>query len=322
MVGNEIDFGRRGRSRKNKRSVGTTNLLNLNRWQAFYMRQLRNLVWQMFEWKNLPPTIHPEFLERTLHQDGQIAFYNDPELGKMCIKGAYINLNPYGEPLEYQAAMWRYNRRFDLYNQLIPINIAKNENLGIYCTNMFEGMASSQEALVLFATLLAENKMTYLVAQNNLKVPFILETSPENELTARNIYHNIVNNEPAIFIDKTSGMMENIKIHHTNPTSNNDALERINLAKTEILNEFLDYFGIDNFSTTKKERLITNEISANATYIAHSRNKFLFPRQMAATHLNQIWGTNITVELRGDIREIIQSELGLNSDLATHEKDS
>ena len=59
-------------------------------WFKFYQRSLRNLVYQMFEWKGLPETINPMFTEKTLHRNGLIAFYDDPRFKEMSIIYNYM----------------------------------------------------------------------------------------------------------------------------------------------------------------------------------------------------------------------------------------
>lgn len=285
-------------------------LYNKERWFSHYHSSLRNIVWQMFEWKGLPKTINPLYLERMLHTDGHVAFYDDPVLGKMVCAGAYVNLSPYQEPLEFQAAMWRYNKAFPLWINLMSDEVAKELNVGFYCPNMFEGMRSSNNALTLFAGMLAENKMTYLISLNHLKVPFIVETTSEQELTAKNIINSIQENDVAIFVNKNTFQDTAIRVHQTGTGSGTQiSIDKINLSRIDIMNEFLSYFGINNFSTSKKERVITNEVSANKEYIAHSLNKFLYPRQRIAEVMSRIWGINVTVDLRENIEEIIQTEL-------------
>lgn len=307
-------------ARKHTKKTRTSNpngLFNRERWENFYFNQLANVVWQMFEWKNLPKTINPIFLERQLHDIGCIAFYDDPILGKMAVTGAWTELSPYQEPLNFQAAMWRYTERFPLRTFLTPDEEAIRDNMGIFCPNMQGGFlginstSSSSSAIRIYAAMLAEIRMTYLVALQNLKMPFIIETDDDNLLSARNLINQVQQNEPAIFVNKNGHMDLGFKIHMAQHPAGYEALDKLILSHKETLNEFLTFFGINNFGTNKKERLITSEVSANSEFIRHSLNKFLFPRQMTADVLNTIWGTNIEVNLRSDIELLIEAELGI-----------
>ena len=304
-----------GKRKTNKQN----SLFNEARWRNHYYNALGNIVWSMFEWKNLPKTINPFYLEKMLHTLGYIAFYDDPILGQMCVTGAYSRLNPYQEPVEFKASMVHYHRQFPLRTHLIDDTIAKEENMGVFLPNMqgatlgLNSYASSQNALDLFAHMLAENKMTFLVAQNQLKMPYIIRTDAENELSARQFVNKIQQNEAAIFVDKNGVVDRTFEVHPVHNTSTPQIIEKISIARIDIINEFLTFFGINNFATDKKERLITSEVSANNELIAHSRNKFLYPRQYAADILNRLWGTNIEVGLREDIEELIQAELGMDA---------
>lgn len=315
-VGVPLDFKETSKSRTDFQNT----LFNKERWRSHYFTALANIVWSMFEWENLPHTINPFFIEKQLHTLGHVAFYDDPILGKMVVSGAFTNLNPYHEPLDFHAAMVGYNREFMLRTHLTPDADARELNMGVLVSNMQGAtlganvFASSQNAIDLFSHMLAENKITMLVAQNHLKMPFVIETDKDNELSARNLINKVQKNDAAIFINKAGLMDLNFKVHQTGSAHSIQALDKLNIARVEIINEFLTFFGINNFATQKKERVITNEVASNNEFITHSLNKFLFPRQHAADIVNRLWGTDIKVKLRDNIEVIIQAELGLAPD--------
>lgn len=267
-------------------------------WFHFYQRSLTNLVVQMFEWKGLPETVNPIFLEKTLHNDGMIAFYKDPRFQEMCVKGAPTFLNPYGDPTEFQAAMYMYNKQFPLYTYLTPIEKAKTQNVGVICRNQIDGFTSSQEAIFLFAALLAENKQTKLVSQNALKIPYVFKGTPEQVLTFKNFFERVQANEPMLVVDEDEDILKKFEILNTNAPF---YLDKLNADNVENYNEFLTHFGINNVNIQKKERVNVSEANSNNELILHNRNKFLAPRKECARILSELWETTITVDLREDL---------------------
>lgn len=277
-----------------------------DQWFHFYQRSLLNLVVQMFEWKGLPDTVNPLFLEKTLHKYGSAAFYNDRFYKEMVVKGTFQHLNPYGDPTRYRAAMYGYQREFPLYQYLIPMEKAKEENLGVLIRNQFDGFTSSEQAIFLYSALLTENKQTKLISQNALKIPYAFKGKPEQVLSIKNIFEKIQANEPLLIEDEDESLLDKFEILNTNAPYHLDKLEE---DRSAIYNEFLTYFGIDNVDIRKKERLVTSEADSNNQLIMHNRNKFLAPRKEAARIVSELWEREVTVDLREDLHTVIQGEV-------------
>ena len=268
-------------------------------WFKFYQRSLRNLVYQMFEWKGLPETINPIFTEKTLHRNGLIAFYDDPRFKEMSIAGTPMYLNPYNQPTMFKSAMYMYQKEFNLYTYLMSVEDAKKENVGVLCTNEIGDFASSEQAIFLYAALLAENKQTKLISQNALKIPYVFKTKEGQVLTVKNIFEKIQANEPLIIVDEDDNPLDSFEILNTNAPF---MLDKIQADRMEIYNEFLTHFGINNINIQKKERVNVSEANSNNELILHNRNKFLTPRKETAKILSELWGKEITVDLRENIQ--------------------
>lgn len=292
-------------ARKPQQSSLFRRQLNGDQWFNFYRRELRGIVHSMFEWHGLPETINPKFLERTLHTDGVICFYDDPRFGVMAIKGTPKYLNAYGEPTDFHASMHMYHKSIKLYNYLIPIEVAKERNLGVICENQMDGIISSEQAIFLYSAMLAENKQTKIISQNTLKVPYVFKGTPEQVLSIKNIFEKIRANEPLLIEDEEQDLLGKLEILNTNAPF---ILDKLQTDRAEIYNEFLTGFGINNVNIQKKERLVTSEADSNNELIMHNRNKFLAPRQEAARILSEIFGREITVDIRSNLESIVQSK--------------
>lgn len=298
-------------AKKRVRSSAYLRQLTGDNWLNFYRRELETLVYQMFEWEGLPETIDPIFLEKNLHNKGVIAFYDDPNYKHMCVNGAPYNLNPYGAPKDFRANMYMYHRQFELYTRLTPIEKAKKENYGVICQNQFGGIISSEQAIMLYASLLAENKQTMLVSQNALKIPYIVKGKPEQVLSIKNILEKVQSNEPIIIEDEEESLADSFKVFNTGAPY---YLDKLYVNRMEIYNEFLTCFGINNMNLGKKERLLVDEANSNNELIMHNRNKFLAPRQETAKILSQLWSRTITVKLRENLTTEPKEELESGED--------
>ena len=68
---------------KAKRAKWESALLNNRTYLQYYYRLLE-LAINMYEWKNLPPSVDERFLELTLFSDGMAVFFRDEVLGELC----------------------------------------------------------------------------------------------------------------------------------------------------------------------------------------------------------------------------------------------
>ena len=56
-----------------------------------YIDRLTSLAISMFEWKGLPDSVDPRYLEMTLFLNGSAVYFNDDEIGNLlCIKKTRI----------------------------------------------------------------------------------------------------------------------------------------------------------------------------------------------------------------------------------------
>ena len=76
-------------------------------WRQYYNR-LMELSMVMFEWKGLPDTVDPRFLELTLFRNGSAIFFKDDVMGYLTLASAnYGTFNVYNVPKE-RRAFWMY----------------------------------------------------------------------------------------------------------------------------------------------------------------------------------------------------------------------
>jgi hypothetical protein len=75
-----------------------------------------------------------------------------------------------------------------------------------------------------------------------------------------------------------------------------ETLPKLLETKSKTWNECMGLLGLNNANQDKKERLVTDEVSANDEQVMASRNIHLKARKAAADKINKMFGLNISVK--------------------------
>ena len=253
-----------------------------------YYNRLVELAISMFEWKNLPDTVDPRFLELTLFADGQAVFFKDEELGYLALQNAMNgDFDVYRIPINRRAfAVNGYQRKLTNKDSVIGYNNYLHTN--------------SQLDADMFARRLYNLDRAIDVNANAQKTPVLIKCSQEERLTLLNAYKQWDGNEPMIMGDK--GLNTNaMTVLKTDAPYVCDKLYQL---KTQIWNEALTYMGISNINVQKKERLITDEVTRNQGGTIASRYSRLNARRDACKKINDMFGLEIWCDYREDYQTV------------------
>lgn len=246
----------------------------------YYIR-LTQLANTMFKWNNLPNNIPERFIEKVLFNWGQCAFFEDAELGFMATRVTPSQvLNCYDEPIKVTAYAVNYQHDYNADDVVIIRN------------NPFE--VPTSYSIRLFAQRLTEVERTLDVNIKAQKTPIIILVDEKQRLTMRNFMMKYDGNTPFIFGNKGIDL-ESVKALNTEAPFIADQLM---IYKHDVWNEAMSFLGIQNANTDKKERLITDEVTANNQLVMLSANIMLASREKACKAINERFGTDISVELR------------------------
>lgn len=271
-------------------------LLN-NRTYLQYLQRLTELSISMFEWKNLPPTVDARYLELHLFENGCMVYFNDEVIGNLCLDCIVSGrLDIYGYPL-LRRAYSSYNN----YQKLL-----KSDNSVIIYNNMLR--TNSVLDVKMFARRLYNLDRIIDVNANAQKTPVMVRASEKQRLTMMNLYKEYDGNAPFIFGDKNLDMNSLTVLKTDAPY----VADKIYQLKTQVWNEALTYLGISNINITKKERLITDEVTRNQGGTIASRYSRLQSRREAVKKINEMFGTNIEVNYREDFQMLDEEQAPMN----------
>lgn len=255
--------------------------MNNRTFQQYYSR-LAELAVSMFDWKNLPDTVDPRYLEMALFSYGQAVFFKDDIVGFLCLPmmstGRY---NIYNVPIERQA----------FAGNGYHADLTIDNSVAVYNNFM---RTSSKIDIEMFAKRLYNLDRVIDVNANAQKTPVIVECDENERLTMLNLYKKYEGNEPFIF-GKKGLNKEGLKVLSTGAPY---ICDKITDLKNNIWNECLTYLGIANVTFNKKERLVSDEVSRNMGGVIASRFSRLGARQQAAEEINKMFGLNISVEFK------------------------
>lgn len=280
-------MGRRKRDREFWESADLNNASYIQ-----YYDRLTELSISMFEWRNLPDTVDPRFLELTLFANGMAVFFKDEVEDYLALQCAISGpLNVYRIPIRRRAyAVNGYNRELDDKNSVIIYNNMLHKN--------------SMLDVRMFARELYNLDRAISVNANAQKTPILIRCSENERLSVENLYMDYDGNKPVIYGDK--GLNPNaLSVLKTDAPYVADKLYTL---KTQKWNEALTYLGISNVNITKRERLITDEVTRNQGGTIASRYSRLQSRRMACEQINRMFGLNVQCDYREDYQEIVDAE--------------
>ena len=282
--------------KKKNQSFHNTLMANGATYVQYYNR-LMELSMSMFEWKNLPDTVDERYLELGLFSSGCMVFFKDDVIGELALNMTYQGgFDIYGEPTRRRA----YSR----YNQF-QTTLDKDNSVIIW-NNMLR--TNSALDVQMFAYRLYNLDRIVDINANAQKTPVLITCDEKQKLTMKNLYMQYEGNYPVIFGDSNLDI-KSLSVLKTDAPFVSDKIYDL---KVKIWNEALTYLGISNINTTKKERMITDEVIRNQGGTIASRYSRLESRRRAVKKINKMFGLNITVDYREDFQstDIVNDTLG------------
>ena len=281
-----------------------------------YLNRFKKIAMSMFEWVNLPKSMNARWLERCLYYNGQAALFKHKKYGFIntnCCSSGKINI--YGLPTKLNCYSFEFQEIRNLYVGLNPMSENKENEEAILVLNNWEGVPTCK-TMELFAYRLYEAERTCDVNIKAQKTPVLVVVDEKQRLMMENLYSQYDGNQPFIFGDSGQFNTDILKAIKTDAPFIADKVMKY---KEQIWNEALMFLGVNTLTTEKKERLITDEASANNELINLNLQSFLAPRLQACKEFNEKFGLTgtdkeISVRVRSDLYNIIKREMSITKD--------
>lgn len=269
-----------------KRNILTTLDLNNATFNDFFNR-MYNLAINVVKWHNLPKTIPQREIEMGLCSHGHMLFFKDDVLGYLCLPTTLS-----GKILMYDNYS---NRQVDTTSGYHNI-LNQHDSVIIYNNYL---RLPTLPTINLFAYRLYNIQRVIDCNIEQQKMPYIIVSNEQQRLTMQNLMAKYEGNIPFIFGDSTLDL-SGIKVM---PTTVPYIADKLELEKRQIWNEFLTYIGINNANQDKRERLVSDEVSANDQNIYASRDVLLQARQQACSEINAMFDLDIWVDYNMEVIE-------------------
>lgn len=269
-----------------------------------------NAALNVFEYKNLPDTMDERMIERAYLLSGRCLAAEDNG-GLLSLVGAPASgWTLYGYPVK--AFGWGfngYNKEFSVYVPGADESEAIRRNAGGETAGEPSAVMGYDNStgypyvnyLITECHRLANLKMAIDVLVENLKQPLIVSCNDDAVNTVREAFKERAENMPAI-VGTGKMPIDAFKVWDTKVSP--ETLEAFKNLYEWYENNLRELFGINsNEQTDKKERLLVDEVNINNEMTIDSVDKRLVWRKRWCEQMNEVFGTNISVELRNKPKE-------------------
>ena len=248
------------------------NLTTFDTW----LERLQLAAVSRIQW-NLPDTVDPLYVERELFFNGRVIFF--------IADGSLVALSGFGssKPNLYGIPLVRtVNAKNGFTAQLT------NENSVIMYNNTLK--RPTAPLAIDYAIRLANLDRIIELNANAQKTPYIIKATKETELSIRNAYAAIDNNEEFIAVTEDF-QPDALEVLNTGASNGSNWVGlQLRTLQQSILDEYMLNIGIASANTQKAERLITSEVAASNGGLLIYQESFMTPRRNAAKFLNDRFG--------------------------------
>lgn len=269
-----------------RRNQTSENIVDASTAFLKYYNHLVQLAISSFEWKGLPETVDERFMELGLFERGQMLFFEDPDIGFLCLHATLGGqLDIYNNPIQRRAyASNGYSVCRDKADSVIIYNNFLRQP-------SYLGMRQ-------FAARLADLEAAIDVNCKAQKTPVMILCDENERLSLQNMYMQYEGNYPFIFGEKSLRSQPLTAVSTGAPF----VADKLYQIKMQVWNEAMTELGISNISYQKKERLVSDEVQRNMGGTIASRYSRLEMRRQAAARINEMFGLDITVDFRDDFK--------------------
>jgi len=269
--------------------------------ENFYYNKLMRELSQLFKWENLPSEIPYDYMEKALIHSGRVMYFYDNDMGFMTLSCSTMGVNVYGKPIHARSIKATTDPGIQLKDFQRKIIHRYDEIIGkekacVVIENMYDGVPMV-EIVSFYAKRLANLQRAFDTNSlwQNLP-PIFTALNDDMKLSINKLFSQILSGKPWTIVDKEMLMGgKGIPVQYIDIKSK---LAELYDAMNEVYNSFKETVGLDSPGADKKERLITDEVNSNNQSIQTCLQIMLTCRQVACEEINQVFGANVSVDVR------------------------
>jgi len=268
-------------SKKNELEQISLQSLLLDNWKL--------VATSIFKWSGFQSDFISDEIERRLYEDGSVVFFVDEEDGvqKVLRYAQQGKLNVYGIPTKWTViGLNGYSKNLDGTNSVLIWNNKFRKPTVPYVRYIVANLVNIDQSI--------------RVNVNAIKTPFIFEGDEKQLLTFKNMYRDISNNEPVLYLASKANLDNTFKAHNTGVEYQGKNLTELYDAYQSRL---LTFLGLKSVKSDKKERLVVDEANQNEEF----KNIFFASqydmRKQACKLINEMYGLSVDVEINPLLRE-------------------
>lgn len=257
----------------------------------FYFKWLTNKIISCFCIRGAPETINDVYLKTHLILDGNICITDFGDL-YACIGSWGGQPDEYYIPKQYVIANPILgSKTVDIGRNGIVITNTSVDGLGI---GLFDG--GLYDLIHQTATLLADNIISINCCQINSRITtFFTADGEANALAGEAVLKKMYAGSPYQVLRQS--IVEKLNVNPVSNGGHSQTLTELVELHNYIIANFFQSIGIRANNVMKRERLITSEIESQNDFVKLSLTEILASWQKGFDKVNELYGTEITVEL-------------------------
>lgn len=291
-------------------------IINNNEIYSYYRERIINICLSMFEWHGLPETMDRLWLEKSLLYNGKVA------AGKVAGTDIWLGLD------------YVYKGHLDVYGYPTDIRLvpATGQN-GLIEVDEFQLLFDNMTFVSLMPKIHFWAKQLWKVHNtfnSNLDqqiTPYLIPATRNESLGIKNLFNRIMGFQPVIEVKNSFDPSSITTLDTRVDFKGLDMLEALKICWAECLS----MLGV-TAETTKKERLLNDEITIDRQEDILSLNSRLLNRVDFCNKMNKKYGFNLSVNLSsndlalnpypGDMTIQTMDELGVDGSRGTSDNTS
>lgn len=290
-----------------RKKLINSQLSNVKTYQM-YLRQMTTLACNVFKFDNLPEFIDEGYINRVLLEQGSIAWFYDEVLGLIALPYTiYGTPDIYGRPISIMARAQNGQFFRQLKRDDFVIMYDNTSYLTIYAD------------ICQMAERISLNVRTEDINTVQQRTPRIWYTNKNKERSLRDALNSLDGLEEKIVTYDGIDLGQMNSVLAPAPY----LLDKLDDHIATLWAEFYRLIGVANLTTSKRERMITDEVRASMGGAIASRYSRLTPRERAIDEINNKWKDKLKAPLSvhyydgltpDSDNEILESEDDINVD--------